>query len=251
MGSVMPPSYVNGWAGLFGCQSQPSPPRDSPVAVGRRRGAHPRLAPRRRPTVTGLPEPEEAPSGALLVGKQLILGKLPGIFPDIGSFPTQENNGNSENTQRRGDPFAPNWRDLLPRHSNSKSSRRRRLRDGRKPMPSFDFGGGTASTDSSAECDRLWTPKASPQLVDQARRYARPPEYIRLVVSPYLAGGSDRRNYEAEGVSGIDPAGTGSSSVPNEVLVYRTGKPNRYRGEAEIKNVFRGSEFARRPGVSS
>ncbi len=91
-----------------------------------------------------------------------------------------------------------------------------------------------------AECNRLWTPKALSQLVDQVRRYARPPEYYPLVVTPYLP---DARlaELEAEGVSGIDLCGNGVVVIPNELLVYRTGKPNRFRAEAEIKNVFRGS----------
>jgi hypothetical protein len=46
---------------------------------------------------------------------------------------------------------------------------------------------------------------------------------------------------EAAGVSGIDLCGNGVVVVPGELLVYRTGRPNRFRSEAEIKNVFRGN----------
>jgi hypothetical protein len=41
--------------------------------------------------------------------------------------------------------------------------------------------------------------------------------------------------------SGNDLCGNGVVTVPDEVLVYRTGQPNRFRWEAEIKNVFRGT----------
>jgi hypothetical protein len=90
-----------------------------------------------------------------------------------------------------------------------------------------------------AECKRLWTPKAVAEAIAQARRYARPPEFYPLIVVPYLP---DARlaELQAEGVSGIDLCGNGVVVVPNELLVYRTGRPNQFRSEAEIKNVFRG-----------
>jgi hypothetical protein len=91
-----------------------------------------------------------------------------------------------------------------------------------------------------AECDRLWSPKALSQLVAQVRRYARPPEFYPLVLVPYLP---DARlaELEAQEVSGIDLCGNGVIVVPNELLIYRSGRPNKFRSEAEIKNVFRGN----------
>src|SRR5262252_4094706 len=70
----------------------------------------------------------------------------------------------------------------------------------------------------AAECKRLWTPKALSQVVAQARRYARPPEFYPLVVVPYLA---DPRlaELEAQEVSGLDLCGNGVVVVPNELLV--------------------------------
>jgi hypothetical protein len=89
-----------------------------------------------------------------------------------------------------------------------------------------------------AECKRLWTPKAVSEAIEQIRRYARPPEFYPLLVVPYLP---DARlaELQAQEVSGIDLCGNGVVVVPNELLVYRTGCPNRFRSEAEIKNVFR------------
>jgi len=90
-----------------------------------------------------------------------------------------------------------------------------------------------------ATCKRLGTPKAISEMIAQAQRDARPPELYPLVVVPYLP---DARLAELEsaGVSGIDLCGNGVVVVPNEILVYRTGCPNVFRSEAEIKNVFRG-----------
>jgi hypothetical protein len=92
----------------------------------------------------------------------------------------------------------------------------------------------------AVECDRLWSPKALSELVAQARRYARVPERYPMVLVPYLP---DARlaELQAAGVSGIDLCGNGVVVVPKEVLVYRTGRPNQFRSEAEIKNVFRGN----------
>jgi hypothetical protein len=90
-----------------------------------------------------------------------------------------------------------------------------------------------------AQCKRLWTPKAVSEAVSQLRRWARPPELYPLLVVPYLP---DARlaELQAQDVSGVDLCGNGVVVVPNELLVYRTGRPNRFRSEAEIKNVFRG-----------
>ena len=76
-------------------------------------------------------------------------------------------------------------------------------------------------------------------MIAQVRRYARPPAFYPMLVVPYLP---DARlaELEAEGVSGVDLCGNGVLVVPDELLVYRTGRPNRFRSEAEIKNVFRG-----------
>ncbi len=132
------------------------------------------------------------------------------------------------------------------------------LRSGRVGLPPFQIeieGTETAGRDSradallvlrwgkrryrfAAELDRLGTPKALSQLVAQARRYARPPDLNPLVIVPYLPE-PRLRELQEQGVSGIDLCGNGVVSVPEEVLVYRTGQPNRFRWEGEIKNVFR------------
>ncbi|WP_020466124.1 hypothetical protein [Singulisphaera acidiphila] len=90
------------------------------------------------------------------------------------------------------------------------------------------------------ECKRLWTPKALSETIEQARRYARPPDFYPLVVVPYLPA-SRLTELETAGVSGIDLCGNGVVVVPKELLVYRSGCPNQFRSEDEIKNVFRGN----------
>jgi hypothetical protein len=89
------------------------------------------------------------------------------------------------------------------------------------------------------EVRRLWTPKALAEAIDAVRRYARPPEFYPLVVVPYLPE-TRLNDLEEAGVSGIDLCGNGVVVVPGQVLVYRSGHPNRFRSEDKIKNVFRG-----------
>ena len=89
------------------------------------------------------------------------------------------------------------------------------------------------------EVRRLWTPKAIVEAIDAVRRYARPPEFYPLVIVPYLPE-TRLDELEAAGVSGIDLCGNGVVVVPGRVLLYRTGRPNRFRSEDKIKNVFRG-----------
>ncbi|MEX0714425.1 MAG: hypothetical protein WD278_18965 [Pirellulales bacterium] len=88
------------------------------------------------------------------------------------------------------------------------------------------------------ETRRLWTPKAVSEAVDAVRRNVGRAELYPLILVPYLA---DERLLllEAQGVSGIDLCGNGVVVVPGELLVLRTGFPNRFRWEGTIKNVYR------------
>jgi hypothetical protein len=88
------------------------------------------------------------------------------------------------------------------------------------------------------EARRLWTPKAISEAMDAVRRNVGPNGLYPLVLVPYL--GEERLlALEGQGVSGIDLCGNGVVVVPNELLVLRTGLPNRFRWEGTIKNVYR------------
>ncbi|HTU21553.1 MAG TPA: hypothetical protein VMG10_26180 [Gemmataceae bacterium] len=89
------------------------------------------------------------------------------------------------------------------------------------------------------ECQRVSSARAVSGAIAFLNYYSTPPELYPLVMVPYLP---EERLAEllAQQVSGIDLCGNGVVVVPNELLVYRTGCPNRFRSEAEIKNVFRG-----------
>jgi hypothetical protein len=99
------------------------------------------------------------------------------------------------------------------------------------------------------EAKRLWTPKIISEAVDTVRRQvslgkesllggeAGKPLYP-LVLVPYLSE-EWLLNLEAREVSGLDLCGNGVVVVPGELLVLRTGFPNRFRWEGTIKNVYR------------
>jgi hypothetical protein len=90
----------------------------------------------------------------------------------------------------------------------------------------------------AATCRRLWTRRAVSEAADAALRATEAGGPLPLVVVPYL-GEEQLGQLEAKGVSGIDLCGNGVVVVPGELLVWRSGSPNRFRWSAAIKNVYR------------
>ena len=91
----------------------------------------------------------------------------------------------------------------------------------------------------ATEVRRLWTPKTVTDAAEQIQRSAERQSLSPLLVVPYL--GAERLcELEARGVSGIDLCGNGVVVAPGELLVFRSGSPNQFRWEGQIKNVYRG-----------
>ena len=107
-----------------------------------------------------------------------------------------------------------------------------------------------------AEFKAQTTPKSFVGTIAQVRSYAEAAGLPPLVVSPYLAP-ERLQELEAKSVSGIDLCGNGVVTVPGELLVVRTGKPNRFPASRGISNVYRGATslvarvFLARPGYGS
>jgi hypothetical protein len=76
------------------------------------------------------------------------------------------------------------------------------------------------------------------EAAEQARRQSDPPRLNPLVLVPYLSG-EQLEILEGQAVSGIDLCGNGVVVVPGQLLVCRTGAPNRFLREGKIKNVYR------------
>ncbi len=84
----------------------------------------------------------------------------------------------------------------------------------------------------------LSTPRSLRDAIDTLRRKCSGTSLNPLVLVPYL-GKEQLATLEAESVSGLDLCGNGIVVVPGELLVYRTGFPNRFPRSEPIKNVYR------------
>jgi hypothetical protein len=89
-------------------------------------------------------------------------------------------------------------------------------------------------------CRSLDTPKAIAAAADEARRASRLLQANPMIFVPYLSP-EQLSALEGQGISGLDLGGNGVLVVPDELLVYRTGFPNRGPRSAPIKNVYRGT----------
>jgi len=82
------------------------------------------------------------------------------------------------------------------------------------------------------------TPKAFGIALDLAERGAKAMGLRPMVLVPYLST-SQLQELQARSISGLDLCGNGVVVVPGELLVIRSGAPNRFRAEGRIKNVYR------------
>ena len=100
------------------------------------------------------------------------------------------------------------------------------------------------------------TPKSFLGTIAQVRAYAEAAQLPPLIVSPYLSP-ERLQELEAKGVSGVDLCGNGVVTIPGELLVMRTGNPNRYPASRGIANVYQGTTslvarvFVARPSYDS
>ena len=84
----------------------------------------------------------------------------------------------------------------------------------------------------------LSTPKEFAAAVDQARRMSQDSGLHPLILMPYLNERQLNELSERQ-ISGIDFCGNGIVTIPHQLLVFHSGKPNRFPSSAAIKNVYR------------
>jgi hypothetical protein len=89
------------------------------------------------------------------------------------------------------------------------------------------------------ECKGRSTPKILQECIAQATAYADPPGTYPMIMVPYLSP-AQLRDLEANDISAIDACGNGIIVIPGELLVLKTGQPNRYPDSAPLKNPYRG-----------
>ncbi|QDU59443.1 hypothetical protein Pan216_04200 [Planctomycetes bacterium Pan216] len=85
-----------------------------------------------------------------------------------------------------------------------------------------------------------FNPKAIQEAAQQATRLAKQLKANPMIVTPFLSE-EQLRFLESQQVSGIDLCGNGVILVPNRLLIYRTGNPNKYPSSSPIRNVYRGA----------
>jgi hypothetical protein len=89
------------------------------------------------------------------------------------------------------------------------------------------------------ECKANSTPKVFEQALNVAQRAASQARLNPMIILPYLSSENLTR-LEQIGVSGLDLCGNGVVNVRDEVLVTRSGQPNRFPRSELIRNVYRG-----------
>jgi hypothetical protein len=91
----------------------------------------------------------------------------------------------------------------------------------------------------AAEVKRLSTPKILQDALRSVDYAAKRSRLNPMLVVPYLSP-ENIEMLERLQVSGIDLCGNGILIVPPELLIVRTGNPNRFPQSAPIRNVYRG-----------
>lgn len=84
------------------------------------------------------------------------------------------------------------------------------------------------------------SPKVFRDAIEQVQAYAGARKTRPMLVTTYLSP-ERLAELESQGVSGIDMSGNGVIVVPGEVIVFRTGNPNRYPAGRKIRNVYQGA----------
>ena len=90
------------------------------------------------------------------------------------------------------------------------------------------------------ECRTRTTPRALEEAASRAKLAAVPPDSYPMVLVPHLSEENLRRLEDLQ-VSGLDLNGNGYVSVPGQLLILRSGSPNRFSQPQPLANPYRGS----------
>jgi hypothetical protein len=98
--------------------------------------------------------------------------------------------------------------------------------------------------DRTYDFDVEYKPYSTPRMLRQAVAEVQDRSSVNglhpMVLTPYLSE-ENLRELEVRAVSGLDLSGNGVVVVPGELLVFRTGSPNRFPSSERLKNVYRGA----------
>lgn len=90
------------------------------------------------------------------------------------------------------------------------------------------------------EVKRYGSDKSVSEAAEQARKYAEELQVNPLVIVPWLSN-EQLLSLEQRNISGVDLCGNGIVVVPGEVLVFRTGQPNKFPTSRLIRRVYEGT----------
>lgn len=90
------------------------------------------------------------------------------------------------------------------------------------------------------ECKARSTPKIIESAIGQSIYYSRLTGLYPMVFVPYLSS-KELERLQAANVSGIDLCGNCIISVPGDMLIYKTGEPNKFPSRRKGPNPYRGA----------
>lgn len=96
------------------------------------------------------------------------------------------------------------------------------------------------SYEFAAELKSRSSPKAFEEALFRLEQGGRPRDRLPMLVVPYLRE-TQLDELPQRQLSGIDLSGNGVVTVPGKLLVYRTGKPNKFPDSAPTKYAYRGA----------
>ncbi len=90
------------------------------------------------------------------------------------------------------------------------------------------------------EVKRYGSDKSVSEAAETARNYAERLQLNPLVIVPWLSN-EQLLSLEQRNISGVDLCGNGVVVVPGQVLVFRTGQPNKFPTSRLIRRVYEGT----------
>lgn len=92
----------------------------------------------------------------------------------------------------------------------------------------------------AAELTSRSNPKAFREALLRLEQWAQRQDRLPMLIAPYLRE-EQLDELQQRRLSGLDLSGNGVITVPGELLVYRTGRPNRFPDSSPTKYAYRGT----------
>lgn len=104
----------------------------------------------------------------------------------------------------------------------------------------LDIRYGDETFEFAAQLNSRSTPRAVEDASRQIQQAVEETSYYPIIVVPYLRE-AQLEELQRQQLSGIDLSGNGVVNIPDRLLVFRTGNPNKYPDSAPAKYAYRGT----------